>query len=65
MCELSGRSLLILALGFYQMLCQLHYAYTYTGVLDFAGPVQLYSRYTGWRYGEYWFFEIVRLGGAG
>lgn len=40
-------------------------AYTYTGLLDFAGPVQSWLRdLTGWRYGEYWFVEIRSLGGA-
>ncbi len=40
-------------------------AYTYTGLLDFAGPLQSYIReLTGWRYGDYWFPEIRSLGGA-
>lgn len=40
-------------------------AYTYTGLLDAYGPVQTLIRdLTGWRYGEYWFFEIRSLGGA-
>lgn len=40
-------------------------AYTYTGVLDAAGPVQTFIReMTGLSYGEYWFFEIRSLGGA-
>lgn len=40
-------------------------AYTYTGVLDFAGPVQSSLRdMTGWVYGDYWFPEIRSLGGA-
>lgn len=40
-------------------------AYTYTGLLDFAGPVQtLLRELTGWRYGEYWFFQIRSLPGA-
>ena len=39
--------------------------YTYTGMLDFAGPVQtLIRELTGWQYGEYWFFNIRSLGGA-
>lgn len=40
-------------------------AYTYTGVLDYAGPVQsLIRQWTGLGYGEYWFFNIRSLGGA-
>ncbi len=40
-------------------------AYTYTGMFDFAGPVQSALRdWTGWGYGEYWFPEIRSLGGA-
>ncbi|MBU1308568.1 MAG: iron ABC transporter permease [Gammaproteobacteria bacterium] len=40
-------------------------AYTYTGMLDFAGPVQsLLRELTGWRYGDYWFPQIRSLGGA-
>lgn len=40
-------------------------AYTYTGLLDFAGPVQTTLReLTGLKYGEYWFFEIRSIGGA-
>jgi len=40
-------------------------AYTYTGLFDFAGPVQSTIRdLTGWQYGEYWFFEIRSLTGA-
>lgn len=40
-------------------------AYTYTGLLDFAGPVQTYLREQfGWAYGDYWFPEIRSLGGA-
>ena len=40
-------------------------AYTYTGLLDFAGPVQSLIRdLTGLSYGEYWFFEVRSLTGA-
>jgi iron(III) transport system permease protein len=40
-------------------------AYTYTGMLDFAGPVQTQLRsWFGWSYGDYWFPEIRSLGGA-
>lgn len=40
-------------------------AYTYTGLLDPAGPVQESLRYAmGWQYGDYWFFNIRSLPGA-
>ena len=40
-------------------------AYTYTGMLDFAGPLQTSIRnLTGWEYGDYWFFNIRSLPGA-
>lgn len=40
-------------------------AYTYTGLLDFSGPVQSGIReYSGLGYGDYWFPEIRSLGGA-
>lgn len=40
-------------------------AYTYTGMLDVAGPLQTWLReFMGWEYGDYWFPEIRSLGGA-
>jgi iron(III) transport system permease protein len=40
-------------------------AYTYGGMMDFAGPVQSGLRALfGWRRGDYWFPEIRSLGGA-
>ncbi len=40
-------------------------AYTYTGMFDFAGPVQTAIRdWTGWGYGDYFFPEIRSIGGA-
>ncbi len=40
-------------------------AYTYTDLLQFAGPVQTALREaTGWRRDDYWFPEIRSLGGA-
>lgn len=40
-------------------------AYTYTGLLDFTGPLQTLLRDTfNWQYGEYWFPQIRSLGGA-
>ncbi|MCK5813353.1 MAG: iron ABC transporter permease [Cocleimonas sp.] len=40
-------------------------AYTYTGLFDFAGPIQSQLRdWFGWQYGDYWFPEIRSMGGA-
>lgn len=40
-------------------------AYTYTGMLEFSGPLQTALRNQfSWRYGDYWFPEIRSLGGA-
>lgn len=40
-------------------------AYTYTGLFDYAGPVQsLIRSWTGLGYGEYWFFNLRSLPGA-
>lgn len=40
-------------------------AYTYTGILDYAGPVQQFLRDTfEWQRGDYWFWDIRSLSGA-
>ena len=40
-------------------------AYTYTGMLDVAGLLQLWLREMfAWEYGDYWFPEVRSLGGA-
>jgi iron(III) transport system permease protein len=40
-------------------------AYTYTGLLDFAGPIQTLLRETfSWQYGDYYFPDIRSLSGA-
>jgi len=64
-CEFPGRKifngLLLLPLAFPPYII----AYTYTGLLDFAGPVQSFLRATfDWGYGDYWFPEIRSLSGA-
>ena len=64
-CEFPGRKifswLLLLPLAFPPYII----AYTYTGLLDFAGPLQGLIRETfGLGYGEYWFPEIRSLSGA-
>ncbi|ETX10163.1 iron ABC transporter permease [Marinomonas ushuaiensis DSM 15871] len=65
MCEFRGRKFLSWALLLPMAVPAYIIAYTYTGVFDFAGPVQTFIRdVTGWSYGEYWFFEVRSLGGA-
>lgn len=65
MYEFPGRTFLSWALLLPMAFPAYIIAYTYTGILDFAGPVQtLIRELTGWRYGEYWFFEVRSLGGA-
>ncbi len=40
-------------------------AYTYTGMLDYAGPVQSTLRaWFGWSQGDYWFPDVRSIGGA-
>lgn len=65
LCRFPGRStfewilLLPLAMPAYII------AYTYTGMLDFAGPVQSALRtWFDWQSGDYWFPQIRSLGGA-
>ncbi|WP_006786222.1 ABC transporter permease [Thiorhodospira sibirica] len=65
LCEFPGRRIfewaLLLPLAFPAYII----AYTYTGILDFPGPVQAQLReWFGWGYGDYWFPEIRSLGGA-
>jgi iron(III) transport system permease protein len=64
-CEFPGRKyfswLLLLPLAFPPYII----AYTYTGLLDFAGPVQQFLRESfDWKYGDYWFPQIRSLSGA-
>ena len=65
MCQFPGRGFFEWALLLPMALPAYIIAYTYTGLLDFAGPVQGAIRdLTGWGHGEYWFPEIRSLGGA-
>lgn len=64
-CDFPGRRLFTWALLLPLAVPAYIIAYTYTGLLDFAGPVQSFIRdLTGLGYGEYYFFEIRSLGGA-
>lgn len=65
LCQFPGRRLFSWALLLPMAMPAYIIAYTYTGLLDFAGPVQTLLRDTwGWRYGDYWFPEIRSLPGA-
>jgi iron(III) transport system permease protein len=65
MCEFPGRKLFSWALLLPMAMPAYIIAYTYTGMLDFAGPVQSALRAQfGWGFGDYYFPEIRSLGGA-
>jgi iron(III) transport system permease protein len=65
MCRFPGRGLFEWALILPMAMPAYIIAYTYTGLLDFAGPVQSTLRaWTGWRFGDYWFPQIRSLEGA-
>lgn len=65
MCQFPGRRLFEWALLLPMAMPAYIIAYTYTGLLDFAGPVQTLLRdLTGWGYGDYWFPAIRSLPGA-
>ena len=65
MCHFPGRGLFEWALLLPMAMPAYIIAYTYTGMLDFAGPVQTALRnWTEWGYGDYWFPEIRSLQGA-
>jgi len=65
MCEFPGRRFFSWALLLPLAIPAYIIAYTYTGLLDFSGPVQSQLReWFGWEYGDYWFPEVRSLGGA-
>ncbi|WP_199405184.1 ABC transporter permease [Corallincola holothuriorum] len=64
-CEFPFRRLLTVLLLLPMAMPAYIIAYTYTGIFDFAGPVQTLLRdLSGLGYGEYWFFEIRSRPGA-
>ena len=64
-CEFPGRRLFIWLLPLPLAFPAYIIAYTYSGLLDFPGPVQTFVRdVTGWGHGDYWFPPIRSLGGA-
>jgi len=65
MCRFPGRKIFEWALLLPMAMPAYIIAYVYTGLLDFAGPVQgALRRWSGWGYGDYWFPEIRSLEGA-
>ena len=65
LCEFPGRRFFNWALLLPMAMPAYIIAYTYTGLLDFTGPVQTALREAfGWGYGDYYFPEIRSLGGA-
>ena len=65
MCTFPGRGFFEWALLLPMALPAYIIAYTYTGLFDFAGPVQsLLREWTDWGYGDYWFPQIRSLQGA-
>ncbi len=64
-CEFPGRRVFEWALLLPMAIPAYIIAYTYTGLLDFAGPMQSALRELfGWGYGDYWFPNIRSLPGA-
>ena len=65
MCHFPGRGLCTWAMLLPMAMPAYLVAYTFTDLLEFAGPVQSALRgWFGWRRGDYWFPEIRSLGGA-
>ncbi|MFQ5534761.1 MAG: ABC transporter permease [Sphingomonadales bacterium] len=65
MCRFPGRRLFEWALFLPMAVPAYVLAYSYTGMFEFAGPVQsLLREIFGWARNDYWFPEIRSLGGA-
>jgi len=65
MCQFPGRKIFEWALLLPLAMPAYIIAYTYTGMLDYAGPLQTLIRsFTGWGYGDYWFPDVRSLEGA-
>jgi len=65
MCSFPGQRLFEWALLLPLAMPAYIIAYTYTGMLDFSGPLQsLLREVTGWKYGDYYFPNVRSLGGA-
>ena len=65
MCRFPGKSLFVWLLLLPMAMPAYIVAYTYTGMFDFAGPVQTTIRdWTGWGYRDYYFPQIRSMSGA-
>ena len=65
LCQFPGKKLFVWLLLLPLAMPAYIIAYTYTGMFDFAGPIQTQLReWTGWGYGDYYFPEVRSLGGA-
>ncbi|MEX1035572.1 MAG: iron ABC transporter permease [Sneathiella sp.] len=65
MCEFPGRRIFSWALFLPLAMPAYIIAYTYTGMFDFAGPIQTFLRETfDWSRADYWFPAMRTLGGA-
>jgi iron(III) transport system permease protein len=65
LCDFPGKKLFIWTLLLPLAMPAYIIAYTYTGMFDFAGPIQTQIRdWSGWGYGDYYFPELRSLGGA-
>lgn len=65
MCQFPGRRIFEWALLLPMAVPAYAIAYTYAGLLDFAGPVQTFLRELfGWSRQDYWFPQVRSLGGA-
>ena len=65
MCRFPGKSFFVWLLLLPMAMPAYIVAYTYTGMFDFAGPVQTAIRdLTGWGYRDYFFPQIRSMGGA-
>jgi len=64
-CDFPGKKIFVWGLLLPLAMPAYIVAYTYTGMLDVAGPLQTSLRdMMGWEYGDYWFFDIRSLTGA-
>ena len=65
LCRFPGRRIFQWALLLPMAIPAYIIAYTYTGLLDFSGPVQTALRgWFDWGFGDYWFPQVRSLGGA-
>ena len=65
MCRFPGKNIFVWLLLLPMAMPAYIVAYTYTGMLDFAGPVQSSIRdWTGWSHQDYYFPQIRSMGGA-